>query len=352
MAKMVGLKSQFERDRILLPLPPLVSVAVLSVAAGQVTGLVEGGVVTARSHLQQSGADPLTGEYPLLSLISQNISTGAGITWWRECSVVICVCAPLLQVKNRDKDNRLDHLPREQALSPARSKAGILIECSMSQFSTLSERERKMQAAALCHEVHSGANGVTMDLGKKLSTPKDIMLEELSLLSNRGSLNAENSVPSKTPPNTPDTRNPANPEDIAPGYGGPLSNIPPERFNVTAMPKSYHSPWEEAIINDPMLAETLKVQMPAPQARAELPDYKSFNRVATPFGGFEKSPRGITFKLPEVELNAPSFPELQDPTVKRPTFNRTAQGWISDGMPLILPTVSLEPFEIPESDDL
>ena len=29
--------------------------------------------------------------------------------------------------------------------------------------------------------------GDAMDLGKKLSTPKDIMLEELSLLSNRGS---------------------------------------------------------------------------------------------------------------------------------------------------------------------
>ncbi len=29
--------------------------------------------------------------------------------------------------------------------------------------------------------------GNGMDLGKKLSTPKDIMLEELSLLSNRGS---------------------------------------------------------------------------------------------------------------------------------------------------------------------
>uniref|UniRef100_A0A8C2J0Z1 Myozenin 2b n=1 Tax=Cyprinus carpio TaxID=7962 RepID=A0A8C2J0Z1_CYPCA len=57
----------------------------------------------------------------------------------------------------------------------------------MSQFSTLSVRERKKQAAALCHEVHGGANGFTMDLGKKLSTPKDIMLEELSLLSNRGS---------------------------------------------------------------------------------------------------------------------------------------------------------------------
>lgn len=29
--------------------------------------------------------------------------------------------------------------------------------------------------------------GDTMDLGKKLCTPKDIMLEELSLLTNRGS---------------------------------------------------------------------------------------------------------------------------------------------------------------------
>uniref|UniRef100_A0A673HMP4 Myozenin 2b n=1 Tax=Sinocyclocheilus rhinocerous TaxID=307959 RepID=A0A673HMP4_9TELE len=57
----------------------------------------------------------------------------------------------------------------------------------MSQFSSLSVRERTKQAAALCYEVHGGANGVTMDLGKKLSTPKDIMLEELSLLSNRGS---------------------------------------------------------------------------------------------------------------------------------------------------------------------
>ncbi|KAK7166340.1 hypothetical protein R3I93_006192 [Phoxinus phoxinus] len=254
----------------------------------------------------------------------------------------------------------------------------------MSQFSTLSVRDRKMQAAALCHEVHGGANGFTMDLGKKLSTPKDIMLEELSLLSNRGSrlfkmrqrrsekytfesiqneantilnnenlANAENKeLASKTPPNTPDPRNPANPEEIAPGYGGPLTNIPPERFNATAMPKSYHSPWEEAIINDPTLADTFKVHMPVPEPKLELPDYKSFNRVATPFGGFEKTPRGITFKLPDVDLNVPRYPELQDPAAKRPTFNRTAQGWISEGMPLILPTVSLEPFEIPESEDL
>ncbi|KAK3507533.1 hypothetical protein QTP70_028183 [Hemibagrus guttatus] len=251
----------------------------------------------------------------------------------------------------------------------------------MSRFSTLSAQERKKQAAAICSEIHGTTNGDTMDLGKKLSVPKDIMLEELSLLSNRGSrlfrmrqrrsekytfesiqnetnailnsedqTNAENAE-NKTP-NTPDARNPANPEDIAPGYGGPLKDLPPERFNATALPKSYHSPWEEAIINDPALAETLKLHMPAPEPRADMPDYKSFNRVATPYGGFEKAPRGITFMVPELDLNPPRYPELQDPTAKRPTFNRTAQGWISDGVPLILPTIPVEPLEIPESDDL
>ncbi|XP_026876282.1 myozenin-2b isoform X2 [Electrophorus electricus] len=225
-----------------------------------------------------------------------------------------------------------------------------------------------------------------MDLGKKLSIPKDIMLEELSLLSNRGSrlfkmrqrrsekytfesiqneanaiLNnedqanveyAESKDASKTPPNTPNLRNAANPEGIAPGYGGPLKDVPPERFNATALPKSYHSPWEEAIINDPALADTLQVRMPVPEPRAEMPDYRSFNRVATPYGGFDKAPRGITFKIPEIDLNPPQYPELQDATAKRPTFNRTAQGWISEGLPLILPTVPLETPEIPESDDL
>ncbi|XP_061102754.1 myozenin-2b isoform X2 [Conger conger] len=227
-----------------------------------------------------------------------------------------------------------------------------------------------------------------MDLGKKLCTPKDIMLEELSLLSNRGSrlfkmrqrrsdkytfesirndanVQLNNDVPAengtageandaeaKTPPNTPDMRNSADPESIAPGYGEPLKDIPSEKFNTTAVPKSYHSPWELEIISDPALAETLNAKMPAAEAKAEGPDYKSFNRVATPFGGFDKAPRGITFKLPEVDLNPPKYPELQDPAAKRPSFNRTAQGWISDGLPLTLPGTGLEPAEVPESDDL
>ncbi|XP_062333628.1 myozenin-2b isoform X1 [Osmerus eperlanus] len=254
----------------------------------------------------------------------------------------------------------------------------------MSQYCTMPTRERKMHAAAICREVQGGdANGDTMDLGKKLSTPKDIMLEELSLLSNRGSrlfkmrqrrsekytfesiqnetnMQLNNDLENteitedggKTPPNTPALGNPPNPENIAPGYGGPLQDVPAEKFNSTAVPKSYHSPWEQAIINDPALAETLNLKMPAPEPRPEGPDYKSFNRVATPFGGFDKAPRGITFKLPELDLNAPKYPELQDPGIKRPTFNRTALGWISDGSPIILPIVPLEPMIIPESDDL
>lgn len=65
---------------------------------------------------------------------------------------------------------------------------------------------------------------------------------------------------------------------IYPGYGGPLKDIPPEKFNSTAVPKSYHSPWEQAIINDPALADTLITRMPKLAPQQDLPGYKSFNR--------------------------------------------------------------------------
>ncbi|XP_029995527.1 myozenin-2b isoform X2 [Sphaeramia orbicularis] len=240
----------------------------------------------------------------------------------------------------------------------------------MSQFCTMPTGERKKRAAAICREVH-GTNGVVMDLGKKLSTPKDIMLEELSLLSNRGSrlfkmrqrrsekytfesiqneANAQlnndiltvntDTVEIKVGEPAEDS---ANPENTA-------SETTAE--NTTTMGKAYHSPWEEAILRDPDLAETLKLQISAPDARPDLPEYKCFNRVATPYGGFEKAPRGITFKLPEVDLNPPKYPELQEPGIKRATFNRTAQGWISEGTHLILPTITVEPIQVPESEDL
>ncbi|XP_071333711.1 myozenin-2-like [Trachinotus anak] len=267
----------------------------------------------------------------------------------------------------------------------------------MSQFSTMTTQERKMQAAAICKEVQAQED-VEMDLGKKMSVPKDIMLEELSLASNRGSRlfkmrqrrsekytfesnqnennkqlnnavvsqteneNATDShggqnnlgvdQPPKVPSDTPDTRMVANPDSIAPGYGGPLKDIPAEKFNFTVVPKSYHSPWEQAIINDPALADTLTIRMPEPEPRVDVPGYKSFNRVATPFGGFSKTPRPVPIKPLQVEP-LPDFPELQgDTAVDRPSFNRSAMGWTSTGGPVTLPTVSLEPVLIPESEDL
>ncbi|KAG7266742.1 hypothetical protein CRUP_025061 [Coryphaenoides rupestris] len=56
----------------------------------------------------------------------------------------------------------------------------------MSQFSSMTTSERKMQAAAISREIY-GMEDVEMDLGKKMCVPKEIMLEELSLASNRGS---------------------------------------------------------------------------------------------------------------------------------------------------------------------
>lgn len=267
----------------------------------------------------------------------------------------------------------------------------------MSQFSTMTTNERKMQAAAICREVLAQEDA-EMDLGKKVNVPKDIMLEELSLASNRGSrlfkmrqrrsekytfesiqiennqqLNStavsqtengsvtdghssENNLDADQPPkvtsDTPDTSSVPDPGSIAPGYGGPLKDIPPERFNSTAVPKSYHSPWEQAIINDPALADTLITRMPEMEPRPHLPGYKSFNRVATPFGGFSGAPRPAPIKALPVEA-LPELPELQgDGTVNRPSFNRSALGWVSAGGPLTLPTLSLEPASIPESEDL
>nr|XP_046236644.1 myozenin-2-like [Scatophagus argus] len=268
---------------------------------------------------------------------------------------------------------------------------------AMSQFSTMTTRERKMQAAAICREVQAQED-IQMDLGKKVSVPRDIMLEELSFASNRGARlfkmrqrrsekytfestqnennkqldttmvsqtengnatdghSGENNLsvdqPPKVPSDTPETRMMPNPDSIAPGYRGPLTDIPPEKFNSTAVPKSYHSPWEQAIINDPALADTLITCMPGPQPQPEMPGYKSFNRVATPFGGFSNAPRPAPIKTVPVEP-LPDYPELQgNAAPDRPSFNRSALGWTSMGSPAPLPTVCLEPVLIPESDDL
>ncbi|XP_023838190.1 myozenin-2 [Salvelinus sp. IW2-2015] len=268
----------------------------------------------------------------------------------------------------------------------------------MSQFSTMTTNERKLQAAAICREIQ-GPEDAEMDLGRRESYGH-VMLEELSLASNRGSLlfekrkrrsekytfeniqnvtntqinngvtlqtesqeTKENSLSveqqlSKTPQNMSDLSTAPNPDNIAPGYGGPLKEMEPEKFNRTCLPKSYHSPWDQAIYHhDPSLADSLVTCLQEPEAKPEGPGYKSFNRVATPFRGFGgKSTRPAPmFKAPEVEHNPMPelYPELQaEPAVQRPTFNRVACGWAGTSAPLILPTVPLVPMLIPESDDL
>ncbi|XP_041740943.1 myozenin-2-like [Coregonus clupeaformis] len=82
----------------------------------------------------------------------------------------------------------------------------------------------------------------------------------------------------------------------------------PEKFNSTCLPKSYHSPWDQAIyLHDPSLANSLATRLPEPEAKPEGPGYKSFNRLATPFGGKSTRPAPL-FKVPEMEHNP--MPEL------------------------------------------
>ncbi|KAM8764143.1 myozenin-2 [Rhynchonycteris naso] len=257
-------------------------------------------------------------------------------------------------------------------------------------------KQRKQQASAIMKEIH-GHDVDGMDLGRKVSIPRDIMLEELSHLGNRGArlfkmrqrrsdkytlencqyetkaqidhnLAMQNGKLDEspldsggpqqapfTPPNTPDPRTPPNPESIAPGYSGPLKEIPPERFNTTAVPRYYQSPWEQAISSDPELLEALYPKLFKPEGRAELPDYRSFNRVATPFGGFEKASKMVKFKVPDFELlllTDSRFMAFANPLSGRRSFNRTPKGWISENIPIVITTEPPEDPAVPESEDL
>ncbi|KAM9329921.1 myozenin-2 [Gastrophryne carolinensis] len=262
------------------------------------------------------------------------------------------------------------------------------------------QKERLAQASAIVMEIQ-GTDVDDVDLaGKKISVPKDIMLEELSLHNNRGarlfkkrqrrsdkytfenfpyemrpqtdsiSQNQVNQngqtegIPSdstqqtapQTPPNTPDPRSPPNPENIAPGYTGPLKEVPPEKFNETAVPKYYMSPWQEAIVNDPELMEALYPKMPIPGDNELPPDFRSFNRVAIPFGGFDKASKMISFKIPDFDL--PSMNDLMmdmppnNPFGSRKSFNRAPQGWTSQNPNLIFSAEIPSSDDVPESDDL
>ncbi|NWH46034.1 MYOZ3 protein, partial [Fregata magnificens] len=231
-----------------------------------------------------------------------------------------------------------------------------------------------------------------LDLGKKVSTPQDLMIEELSLRNNRGSqlfqqrqrrmqrfifehpsgyrevgLGAGGShhtekgdlegtanewmvrrwrkvqgedaegqqsyhselhvaaLPQGCPPEVPKKTEKVlqmskvlNPDALAPGYSGPLKEVPPEKFNVTAIPKGYRSPWQELLGDKDNIVHGKN----QPPVRSSPWDFRSFNRTPTPF---DRALVSDLFSVPAVELDNLSALEVIS---HRPNFNRVPQGWV------------------------
>uniref|UniRef100_A0A8C4BPE1 Myozenin-2-like n=2 Tax=Denticeps clupeoides TaxID=299321 RepID=A0A8C4BPE1_9TELE len=237
-------------------------------------------------------------------------------------------------------------------------------------------KRRQQQALALSRE----ARGEKLDLGRKVSTPKDLQMEELNLSSNRGSrmfqerqrrverftlestagpaagiYEQQNLNPTQIVPELRvDKENLANivpgkhclvttlknmvakkgsPNVLAPGYSGPLKEIPREKFNATVIPKSYCSPWQEALGDDVELLSPLNGQLPQAQQALQAANYRCFNRAATPFGGPMTSKRVVpvmAFESLDTQ-NLPSF--TPDRMARRPNFNRAPRGWGTDYNP-------------------
>lgn len=183
------------------------------------------------------------------------------------------------------------------------------------------------------------------DLGTKIKTPKDVMLEELSLFKNKGSkmfqmrqqrvekfiVTSENLANLESllilPPIPPPKPEIAKEEDKP-----EVNDVEEKERRRKEYVRTYVSPWERAMKGDEVLVATMKGAMPGPiKIHSDLPQYKSFNRTALPFGGQEKASKLLTFEIPEITV-APEEPEplpsLQPDIRSRPSFNRTPIGWV------------------------
>ncbi|XP_047460079.1 myozenin-1a [Mugil cephalus] len=285
-------------------------------------------------------------------------------------------------------------------------------------------------------EYESEPEASEFDLGTKIRTPKDIMLEELSLMKNRGSKmfkmrqkrverfiyennpdifssesmdNLQKFVPSlggqmgsqminvgghhlskqagqvyfggirvggggaPMPPPKPGSKGAgaggiggaggagglgggdgsgqdAGATEWSPLKGGGKGDLTNKELHV----KGYVSPWEKAMKGDEGLISTLKTGMPGPIDKKELVKYKSFNRTAMPFGGFEKANQFLKFQLPETETKEEPEPAVvyQHDIGCRPSFNRTPIGWVGSSEP---GSIHMETDAVPfdgETDEL
>ncbi|XP_075698862.1 myozenin-1 [Rhinoderma darwinii] len=259
----------------------------------------------------------------------------------------------------------------------------------------------------------------SLNLGKKISVPRDIMLEELSLLSNKGSkmfklrqkrvekfiyennpdVFTDNSldhfqkfIPSvggqigvggqagvggggygliqgsgqfvsslsggkhgpggqhpPVPPPKPGSKGAAGGQqgtggsggqggsggvDGAGGQDGQSSQPGGEGGKQITVIKTYLSPWEKALGINPQQATNLSINLLDFGNKAELCNYKSFNRSAMPYGGYEKASKLMTFQMPEFDAGPV---EAEPETVfntnvnNRPSFNKTPIGWLGSG---------------------
>ncbi|KAM4703710.1 myozenin-1 [Rhinophrynus dorsalis] len=278
---------------------------------------------------------------------------------------------------------------------------------------------KRKKSTKLIMELHSSRESETetsrLNLGKKISVPRDIMLEELSLLSNKGSKMfklRQKRVEKFIYENNPDIFSDSSMDHFQKfiptvggqirvggsgygllhgsgqlvssisggqhGYGGQQPPIPPPKpgskssvgggggqsgaagsggkggvdvdgaggkdgqqgqqdggsgKQITIF-KTYISPWDRAIGVDPQQPTNLAVNLLDFGSKAELCKYKSFNRSAMPYGGYEKASKLMTFQMPEFDAG-PQEPEpivvFNQTAMNRPSFNRTPIGWLGSG---------------------
>ncbi|XP_006263023.1 myozenin-1 [Alligator mississippiensis] len=100
--------------------------------------------------------------------------------------------------------------------------------------------------------------------------------------------------------------------------------------------KTYISPWERAIGITPQEKSQFTIDLLSYGARPDFPHYKSFNRTAMPYGGYEKAVKLMTFQMPEFDAG----PLVPEPVIvysqdinNRPSFNRTPVPWLGSGEP-------------------
>ncbi|NXQ42250.1 MYOZ1 protein, partial [Catharus fuscescens] len=98
--------------------------------------------------------------------------------------------------------------------------------------------------------------------------------------------------------------------------------------------KTYISPWERAMGISPEDKSQFCTDLLSYSPKPDFPHYKSFNRTAMPYGGYEKAAKRMTFKVPQFDI-CPLLPEslmiYNQNFSKRPSFNRTPIPWMPSG---------------------